>query len=406
MIYKGKKTKLKLSSFAVLFFSIVLFNIESPCADRTIVDIDLYLKNIAIDKDRKSESLGEREGAAMNIGQFQQSSADFFITDADFPNKKAQKKYYDLEKQTLSGRSVVVDYKLINYEFDADTAVKDRKSYRLFDLGWFRYRIDYAWKDANGKWQKGFSIPETFFFDKPSTATIVGIGDVKVEIPGMRFEIKPKFNFGNLEEVYKADTYKIVLTKYLIPKRLIAVPDENLLNDKISPEKKYQVLGKANIGDTAIVTEIPPFWYPFDRYAFRFIYKTFYDVSLNIEIPNIEDLDLETKDKFSVSLKKDEIYTFKSTLYRKQKFRRLFLPILLAIIPILCFFKPIRERIWIRSLTYLSSIGVLYVTLPSPINVPKINLCNIIVCLILLSLILYFEITGKIRSNKQQLISD
>ena len=119
-----------LSSFFLIsmFLSAILFigtPITAALADNTIIDLNIELRNIAIDEEKDSSSLGE--GLAYRIGQMETSTTDITITDKKFPNKDAQEKYYKIKNQIISGRSVTIDYKLINYEFNENSRIKECK---------------------------------------------------------------------------------------------------------------------------------------------------------------------------------------------------------------------------------------------------------------------------------------
>ncbi|HOO37922.1 MAG TPA: hypothetical protein PLU81_01510 [Deltaproteobacteria bacterium] len=377
--------------------------IPTAFSDNTIIEINIELKNIAIDEERKPVSLGE--GASFRVGQMKvSSSSEISISDNKFPNKDAQEKYNDIKKQIISGRSVLVDYKLINYEFNDDSRIKDCKCskqdqenpeqvecncYRLFDIVWFRYRFDYAFKTENDKWEKSFLIPTNFYFDTPRPATVVGVGDITLSIPGLGFNIDPEINLWNLDQFYRSDTYKIIVTRHTVPKQFILIPEDSIIPKLTSSGAKYEILGKANIGESAIVTVTSPFWYPFDKYSFKFITKTYFDSFLNINFVDIEDLNLETKEELKLKSKKDEIKNFEIKLYRRHNFSNLILPVLLAIVPLLLFFK--KEILWARYLTYVSSLGGIYLSLPKTLNIPKINIFTISLCIIFVALYVGFE---------------
>ena len=362
----------------IIFFIIHLsYSLLLPAflfADRTIIDLDLNLNNIASRNEAHSESMGE--GFAMRTGEMTVSSSSqgVDIQSEDFPVYAAHKKFNELKSKTTPGRSVIISYKLTNYQFSEDNrnscTYKDPSKpeediripancFNLLYIGWIAYRIDFRYKVDEKKWETGSSIPNTFFFDTPTPATVVGIGDLGVHISGVTLPIKPDFSLWNIHELYKSDLFKIVVSKVIIPKHFVLIEKEDLETRGINTTAKYQITGKANVGDSAIRTERSSFWYPFDKYVLWFIFKAFYDARLNITISDIEDLDLQTKDSFSLKLDKDKMEPFKIVLYRDNKLQRFFWPILAAIFPLITFLKPMKEKSWYRYSSYFITLAAL-----------------------------------------------
>ena len=56
--------------------------------------------------------------------------------------------------------------------------------------------------------------------------------------------------------------------------------------------RKIEVEGRTTLGDSAIKTERQPFWFPFDRYSFEFIYTSFFPSFVTLRMEDVEDLNL------------------------------------------------------------------------------------------------------------------
>lgn len=370
----------KLIILPLIFFLLV----DIVYADESIVEIDFDLNNIAISDDDSPKT---------NLR-------------AIIPYDEVIEVDNYIDEQTKLGRTLIINWHIINYEPSETIFSEYANGYHLFDITWFRLRTYTEYKDKDGRWTSMISLPTGFNLKPYSEATIHGYGDVPVIIspticPGNEFciggggEHLGEFEESIVKEIIK-ENYKIKIIKYPITKSVYL-----LLNDTELVNKKLELSGKLEIGDSAIVTEISPFYYPFDSYSFDAIYTSYFPAKITLAVENIEDLDLSTSKKIEFSATENEKKEFNIKLLRKDFTNIIWNIISVASVPLAFLVsKRLSKRRSVRWCIYIIAAILIYVFLPSPLNVPQQNLLNISTWIIFGSLIISLEVFSY-RKSKQ-----
>lgn len=397
-----------ISIFPILFISFI----PNRCiADKVLITIDLDFENIAISEEKSPvKSKGESFAYSAKEACFSDSKEDAVPGSMQveerkkFPYKEIIDYYDEILNQTKLGRRVYIKWELRNYQPLQDIFSREDKGYHLFDIVWFRSRLDYILKKSNDKWAGGACLPTAFYFEEPPKATIIGYGDVDVMISGLRLDIKPMFTIRNIEELVRRDNYKIIISKYIVPKILFLKLSDGQIKDEKLRGQKLEVSGRATLGDTAITTERSPFWYPFDKYSIRFLFTSYFPADVTINIGDIEDLAISTNRKKEFKTKKMgmEIAEETITFFRKDKARRYIWPVIIALasLAVTYFSQKKKEKLLIRLVVYSLTIGAIFFALPVPKNVPKVNILNLAIGIVYLCLIGLIELhQRKLRKN-------
>lgn len=260
--------------------------------------------------------------------------------------------------------------------------------YHFFRITWFRRKINLRYLNKDGEWKISQYVPTPFRFKSPSPATVKGFGDVPVFIPGMTFDLEKVFLW-NIEKVISKEDYIMVINTYPVEKTLHLQP-----NDRGLEGKRLEVEGRTILGDSGIKTERVPFWFPFDRYSFEFIYTSFFPSIVTLRMVEVEDLNLShaktmeyhfpggrnTKVvKIELDRKPSEIFWNLITLF-----------LTLTALFITPYIKRRRKKglkRFGRIALYIVAGILIYWRLPKPLNVPLINLLSVGACVIFMCLV-------------------
>jgi hypothetical protein len=395
----------KMLTIAILSFCLVE---GVALADKAIVNIDFDLNNIAITEEAKTEFKGQGLGILMKGACTSNSEEGLLPLDSDrgeFPYKEILQYYDRIEEETVAGRTVNIEYNILNYQVNEDIFSNEYKGYSLFGITWSRLRLNFKFKKKNGEWASGFCLPTTFSFQQPSSATIIGYGDVPVLLPGLSQEIHPKAK--TFQEFRVSKNYTIWVNRYPIKKSLFLALSEQDINDERIRGQKIQLTGKATLGDSTLKTEWGPFYYPFDKYSTVLMYKSYFPSSVSLNFVDIEDLDMTTPRKKEFITKAGEDKEIPLSLFRKNIRRKLALPIVAALFPLLLeIFQTARRRWWVRLLVYIFVFVIGYFGLPPPpLNVSKLNILNLgasILFLAVIFIIEYLAVRMRIREKRCQ----
>jgi hypothetical protein len=210
-----KKTD-RTKALAVFVLIILTFGaVTEAHGDNALVTIDFRLKNIAISKDRDSQpnqAATEPGGIDYSIGHMIVSNEEIKDAKGEAASKypEIERAINEIEKETKWGRTLDIRWKTVNYEPRQDIVCTPSNGYQLFGITWQRRKIDYHFRNKEGKWKVGQSVPTTFRFKSPSPATIIGFGDVPVFIPGLTFDLR-KVGLWSIEKVVSKEDYTIVV---------------------------------------------------------------------------------------------------------------------------------------------------------------------------------------------------
>jgi len=387
----------KIAPVITLLISIV----NIALADTALVDIQFDLNNITITKDRQpTKGEGVDSLYSFYVGEL------FYINAYEFDMrlfpKKIDKYRKEIRDQSKVGRRVIIKYNIINYQPVKENLITDDfgKGYILFGLGWFVNMLKFKFKADDNTWKKGFCRPQIQYFESPSSATVVGKGDFPVRIPpGLKMNLKRKLSLFDIDKVIKGRDYKVLIHKYPIDRSLyISLNDADMLGQKLN------IMGKATLGDSVIVTERNAFWYPFDEYSLSLAYISYYPARVTFNMDYIEDLDLSSRKKIEFSVKTKERREEKIDLYRKNRWNTFFLPIM-ALLPMLIplFFETIQKKPLYRIIIYvLALLLAFFPIIPTPKNVHWLmNLLSITTILLYcaLMLLIEFHLRAKFHAN-------
>ncbi len=388
----------------IIFILFIFLTINQASADEALVNIHFNLNNIATAQGMHNSA---GDSLAKNIIRANNANYDKII-----PYEVFGKFNDDIQNQTVEGRTVRVEWNIINYEPNNSLLSNYTGGYHLFDFTWFMLGLVVDYKDKNGDWTHVDSFPSTFDFDRYSKATISGYGDVPVILSPSICPLHWCFFGGQdngefnqtIEKEIIRDNYKIIIFKYPVTKSVyLMLNDSNLIN------KKLEISGNFKLGDNVINTEIDPFYYPFDNYSFNYIYTSYYPSEITINMDEIEDLDISTPKKLEFSAEANQNYENNITLLRKDIYKNLFWPVLLTLIGLIVQLYGNRWEIkWkSRLIAYIIASVTIIFTLPSVLNVPIFNLLNLLSLLCFIALLIFIEIKyRKAKDNNKRLIKN
>lgn len=316
-------------------------------ADKALVNISFRLTNIAIDQDRPSRPKRR----------------------PDIPHKEILHYYDEIDRETLLGRTLSIDWHVINYEANKSIFSKEHKAYHLFDINRSRRGLRAIYKDKNGKIKRPTHCPTGFHIKIGDKAIIKGYGDVPVRMSAYA-SISARIDKDDVLMDIKRKDYRIIIFKYPVV-RLASLD----LKDKALENKKIEILGKLTLGDSVIVTEVSPFYYPFDRYYFEITYKSYYPSDVVFDIKDIEDLELYAHRTHEFVMGKNEEKQIAFPLGRKRSDKNRVFAIL---IPLFGLVTLLSEKFWRRCLGYAAVISCIFVAWPDVMNVPFFNLLMIL----------------------------
>ncbi len=389
----------KVRKSIILQIFMILFAANTTLADKALVNIEFDFINIAsIDA---TIPKGKGEGPSFIIKNFRFSTSKEGLLNSDKSKYKQIKKERDkIQEQTKHFRVINIDWKIVNYEPDNNIFSNEYKGYHLFDITWFGQRIDYILKKSDGQWEKGYSLPSTFRFGPRYEATIVGYGDVPVIIPGLSQKIDLEIGLWDKEGVEGGENYKFVISKYPIKKQLILMLSDEMIKDEKIKGQKIQLSGKATLGSSGIITEVSPFFYPFDKYSFEFIYKSYFPSDVTLIFEDIEDLNISTSKKIEFTTKGNEKVE-KTIIFFRKDMGKYFWPFICAWFALFIFFFPIKfflkknVSLLIRLAFYASVLFSIYFTVPAELKFSKSVILKILwifsFCLVTYFEILYFK---------------
>ena len=382
----------------------ILFAANTTLADKALVNIEFDFINIAsIDA---TIPKGKGEGPSFIIKNFRFSTSKEGLLNSDKSNYKQIKKERDkIQEQTKHTRVINIEWRIVNYQAVKDIFSNEYKGYHLFDITWFGQRIDYILKKSDGQWEKGYSLPTTFRFVSRYKAKITGYGDVPVIIPGLSQKIDLNIPLWDLEGVDGGENYKFVISRYPIKKQLLLMLSNKDINDEKIKGQKIQLSGKATLGSSGIITEVSPFFYPFDEYSFEFIYTSYFATDLTFTFEDTDGLDISIPKKieFKKGNQKEDT-KIKIIFSRKNTFRKYFWPFIVCWLGLFFFFVPMKVRkvrkvkkvkLSIRLAFYVFVLFSIYFTLPVEIQFSKSVILNIwwiiSFCLVTYVEFLYFK---------------
>jgi len=369
---------------------IVLLLLDSDCllADNAIVNLNFYISNIAKPEEKASHE-------------------DLVIKEIPYARIKSIHKGY--RNQMSIDRVIKLDWSIINYQpkkdlFSDNINVKDNKGrnvkgYHLFDIIWFRPRLYITYRNDRGIWERVYSLPSGYRYKGPSAATIKGYGDVPSYVTfgiNMPPNENPQHINGIAEtvekEVSKDGQFLVRVIRNPVIKSLYAdIADEKLL------DKKLEIFGSVDLGSSGISTEISPFYFPWDEYSFKFIYKAQYPSKIKVRMAEADDFDISNSKTIEVEAPPGAVRLGEFSLFRASKVEKIFLPVALLFFSMVSFFIP---SVSIRCSVYLLFLVFMHFTLPKPLNVPTYCLLTISVWLFYFSLIpklsdFFFRRTGE-----------
>lgn len=361
---------------------IVLVLLDSDCllADNAIVNLNFYISNIA-----KPEEKTPHE--------------DLIIKEIPYARIKSIHKAY--RNQISIDRVIKLDWNIINYEpkkdlFANNINVKDDKGhnvkgYHLFDIIWFRPRLYITYKNDRGIWEKVYSLPSGYRYMAAPAATIKGYGNVPSYVT-FGIHIPPNENPQNIdgfdetvekEESKEGQFLVRVIRSPVIKSLYVGIDDEKLL------DKKLEIFGSVVLGSSGISTQISPFYFPWDEYSFKFMYKAQYPSKIKVSMGEADDFDVASSKTIELEAPAGEVRRGEFTLLRASKVEKIFLPVAILLFSMVSFFIP---SVSIRWLVYLLFLVFMYFTLPKPLNVPTYCLLTISVWFFYFFLIVIMEL--------------
>jgi len=305
------------------------------------------------------------------------------------PREEANKIYYWLRNQTSFQRKIDMEWHIINYQFLDDWYSKDVGAYHLFDISWYRFSMMSQYKEKGVWGSRTFSPATGFHIPKSSPATVKGFGEVPVS--SSSYSIPVSVELLDVEKLVRTENYRIIVARLPITQPFLIFFEEDELK-----KKKWEILGEAKAGHSSLYTVRSPFFYPFDEYIFNIKYKSYYPADVSIWVESREDLDIsiDMPIKFFVNKNKNEEIPI--TFFRDNKLRKILWPMISSFFPLLIIlFRKKAERGIIRLLFYVSGLLVLAFVLPSPLNVPRLNIMNIFASLIFLTMIVLIEFKNR-----------
>lgn len=403
---------MKFYIFIKIGLFVFLLASKTAFADKALVDITFDFSNIAIAKDK---DLGPPEGTKPSYSFH--TSGFIYVKDSkmslfkfSFPYSKMNKYMDEIGKKYKAGRRIRITYQIINYEpdnriFSQSSPVfvnKDDGGYHLFDFEWYTEMLIFKYKKENGQWLEGFYRPESQYFEAPTVATITGYGDCPVvTASGWQIDLSKRLSFYNVNDLVKNPDYKIINVEY--PSEM---PFFVKLNAGELAGKKLTVTGKATLGDSAIRTEKSPFWYPLDKYSWKFVFASYYPADVSMHFNKVEDLDLSVSPnllEFTMEANQKEERTV--IFYREGWFKNIVWNIILAISPLFFhLFNTLQDR-WnvkwrMRLPVYLLVGFATWYAIPVPPNVPRLNILPLATWLIVFVFIILLEVIPFVRSRK------
>jgi hypothetical protein len=314
-------------------------------------------------------------------------------------------KIYDqIDEETRLGRTIILKWNMINYEPSIELLAGDNW-YRLFDITWFRKRLIIEYKEENGAWTSFEAMPTANTFEPFRKATINGYGDTSILISpticpggfclGGEGEHYGEFNETIIQEINNKN-YRIKIVEYPVTKSIyLLINDSSLLN------KKLVLGGEFALGDSAITTDLNAFYFPWDKYSFNFIYASYFPSDVILNMKEIEDLNLNTKKEIIFSTSTNETKEVNLKLNRGDIFKEIVWKIILILIPFIFYIlRKIKDLRIIRYLMYLALLISIYFALPTPLNISRFNLLNIITSILCTFLIIFLEIKIKLDKRK------
>lgn len=329
-------------------------------ADVVVLNLDFQVSNVAKSNEKKEKNAN--------------------IENIPYSEIKNIHNYY--REQTNLDREINLDWHVVNYKASKELFSKRIKGlsdnvegYHLFDIIWFtpRFVINYQ-NDKTGRWEKVYSLPSGFRVKVPSEATIKGYGNVPVyTTPGLQFQMlmdEPAQQIDGFDEVIVKELsnekyFVRVIQAPVIKSVYIKLDDVRLL------DKKLEIFGTTFLGTSGIVTSKSSFFYPYDRYIFKFIFKSHYPSQIICNLDDAEDLDVAGSKRVKVRATANEAKTFEFEFIRKNIIEKILLPITVLLYTIATqFFKTAARRL----LSYIVMAIFVYFTIPQPLNVPTFNM--------------------------------
>lgn len=336
---------------------IILFScISLSSADTVLVDIDFDLNNIA--------------------------TMDHQLTNpsAIIPYTEITDVISDVDRETLLGRTIIIDWHMINYVPTEDLYSEEVGGYHLFDFTWYRKGVYSKYKEKNGQWTELAAFPTGYNLNPNSYATINGYGDYPILISpticpggiciGGGGELYGKFN-ETIDREIKKEQYSIRVTNYPVTKAVYLI-----LNDSNLIGKKLELYGDFILGDSAIVTINNPRFYPLDEYSLNLMYTSYFPSKVTFNMKDIEDLSLSSSNEIKYTANENEYVQTNLTLSRAYK------ELIVLILPIIGILFGLHQnpqelgkfRLYRYVFTYVSPYIAVFVSVPKPSNIPPFNL--------------------------------
>jgi hypothetical protein len=371
-------------SFPGAFVLGALFLAATLRADNALVEIEFSLKNIAIDGDRAAEGLGY--GATMNMKSLAVASSREALMDPLFLQNVALKKLVEKRaRDAIWGRTVFMHYQIKNMPLSRE-GVGTNRYVPLFECDWYRHRLDYCYQWTNGTWKAGSYFPTTYLLDTPSKAQIYGVGEAVVIIQGYNMDLTGEVKrVQDIESVEVGRDYKVVTSKHWM-RRPVYLDLASVKGGPTNIPDKLVLEGRASLGDSVIETKRGPFWYPWDMYEMTILFGSPFPADVNISLKDFEDLDLGSgREHHFITQGKHETVSF--SLHRANPWRFFGLRVVAAFIPLI----GLKQKLWIRLLSYSMAAAAVYAALPSRLNVPTICMAHIIMVVLLAAVIIVVE---------------
>lgn len=374
---------------AVYFLAGFVFSLNTAYADQALIDLKFALTNIAAEADPDfKDNIGEiafylsRAGVDLDIHEY-------------------------LSEQPLFKRQVKAKWHIVNYQCSQSlTSASAKGGYHLFDITWYGTYVIIEKRKENGGWDVFLSAVPVFETLQPcSKSTIVNHGDVPTEVSptvcpgglclGGGGEARGRFKERVARTVIKGE-YRIRIIEFPLTKSIYLMADHGRFADKL-----IEVYGECLIGYSVIKTHKNSILFPYDEYLFNVLYTSYYPSKITMSFDDIEDLDLSMSRKIGFSAGKDQTIEQQVKLERKEPFKRYIWNILLVFIPILVW--PLEGKLktrYVRLATYFVTFLAIYFAIPTPLNVPKLNVYNVLIWFLYIIVIAFMEIFSYMKTRR------
>jgi len=370
-------------SFYLLIIFFYFLTCKITYADNAVVNLELQFKNIATTNSDTSP--------LYKTGKEYRRASD-----------EINRYYQKFNNNVNLQRSIDVSWEIINYEFLEENYYQGNEAYHLFDITWHRFAMQFQRREGDIWGSRAFSPATSFNIAKSLPATIKGFGQVPTNSSSNR--MPNKVNIFDIEQIVRTEDYRIIISR--LP---ITQPFYIFLTSAELKGNKWEIIGEAKGASSCVRTLRDPFYFPFDKYGFDVFFKCYYPADVNIKVYSSEDLDISNNSPLKFSVKRKQDQEIHIEFFRDNKFRKIILPIISALFPLILFlFGESSEKRIVRLLVYLGAFFSMQYFMPVPLNVPKYNLLYIISRPIFLVLVIMIELNlhRKERPSKKGLTNE